>query len=204
MAIVVEDGTGIADAVSYLSVADADSHHAARGNIRWTDASVTDASKEAALVKATDFADKFFGKRFIGYRYTQEQALEWPRAEAVDRDGYERFMEVPRELKKAVAELAVRALIYDVLAPDVPGSAPRQSMQYGDSSEAATAGEVNSERVKLGPLEVEVGYRTGSEARSSGGSGSSDIPAWAQPVYSEAVAWMHSITCRGSKELLRA
>ena len=37
MAIVTEDGTGKADAESYISVADASTYHAARGNTEWAD-----------------------------------------------------------------------------------------------------------------------------------------------------------------------
>ena len=36
MALIVEDGSGVAGADSYLSVADADGHHADRGNAGWT------------------------------------------------------------------------------------------------------------------------------------------------------------------------
>lgn len=53
MALIVEDGTGLADAESYLSVADADTYHADRNNEAWQDYST--AEKEAALRKATQY-----------------------------------------------------------------------------------------------------------------------------------------------------
>lgn len=205
MAIVVEDGTGLANAVSYLSVANADSHHAARGNVRWTTgaaaAVVTNEQKEAALVKATDFLDKFFGRKFIGGKYSQEQALAWPREDAIDPNGFDLRLEVPRQLKMATAELALRALLYDVLAPDIPGSASSQSMAAGATAPTAVGGEINKQRIKTGPLEVEIGYRTGSESRSNS---SALIPAWALPVYSEAVGWVQDLLAPRGRELMRA
>ena len=52
MSLVVEDGTGKADAESYISVADADTYHSNRGNTDW--AALTTTEKEQLLRGATD------------------------------------------------------------------------------------------------------------------------------------------------------
>lgn len=144
MAIVVEDGTGKEDAVSYASVADADSYHAARGNTTWSSAT-TDA-KEKALVKATDYIEQRFSQRFVGNRNTQEQALSWPRTDGTDRNGFALASDaVPLSVVRACCEYAVRALD-TVLTPDVT---------------AGTSGSVKRTRVKAGPVEEETEYTDG-------------------------------------------
>lgn len=104
MAIVVEDGTGKIDAVSYISVADADAYHLARGNTAW--AVATEANKEAALVRATSALDGLYSSRWPGRRYNQDQALDWPRYDAWDRDGYP-LVGVPQRIKDATSAAAL-------------------------------------------------------------------------------------------------
>ena len=104
MSIVVEDGTGKADAQSYASLATADSYHTLRGNSDWAG---TDTEKEAALVRATDWIDARLFSRWPGLRYSTTQALEWPRAEAYDQDGNDISSTVPAALVKALCEAAL-------------------------------------------------------------------------------------------------
>lgn len=119
MAIVVEDGTGLANANSFGSLAEAFDYHEARGNTAWTNipASPADAGQEAALVRATSYIDGRFGQLFPGVRLKgRAQALSWPREDAFDRDGNEIASdEVPIEVRKATFEAALREL-------DAPGS----------------------------------------------------------------------------------
>ncbi|MGO4326739.1 DnaT-like ssDNA-binding protein [Cupriavidus sp. 2TAF22] len=103
MAIVVEDGTGKPDANSYVSVAEADAYHADRGNTAWASAT----AKEAKLINATAYADSMY--RFQGQAAGTTQALEWPRAGVTG---------IPKRVKDAVCELALRALA-GPLAADV-------------------------------------------------------------------------------------
>lgn len=109
-----EDGTGLADAMSYATVAEADAYHRARRNLAWTQAASVD--REAALVRATDYIDRRWSARFIGRRLTVAQALEWPRDFAYDEFGGA-ITGVPTLLKNACAEYALRALTAS-LAPD--------------------------------------------------------------------------------------
>ena len=127
MALIVEDGTGLADAESYCTLAFATGYHAARGNASWA-AVATDAAKEALLRKATDFMVQAYRMRWDGYRLTATQALDWPRALVMRRDrvgvmsgysanSYYEANVVPPEVQRACAELGLRAITVD-LAPD--------------------------------------------------------------------------------------
>ena len=83
LVLVVEDGSGKADANSYAAVADGDAYH--EGHLyasAWTAAST--GNKEAALVMATRVLDSLF--RFNGFKRMATQALQWPRRECRDPD----------------------------------------------------------------------------------------------------------------------
>lgn len=112
MSLVTENGSGLADAESYISVADATAYHAARGNAAWA-ALASDAIREQALRKATDYLGQMYRDRWNGYRVSTTQALDWPRYEAPRRDqpGIANYPSdaVPEEVAKACAELALRA-----------------------------------------------------------------------------------------------
>lgn len=115
MSLVTENGSGLADAESYISVADATAYHAARGNAAWA-ALASDTIREQALRKATDYLGQMYRDRWTGYRVSTTQALDWPRYEAPRRDlpgnayyAYYPSDAVPAEVAKACAELALRA-----------------------------------------------------------------------------------------------
>lgn len=130
MALIVEDGSIVAGAESYISVSDADAYHAARGNAAWTG---TDAAKEALLRKATDYMLQVYGLRWKGDRVSATQALDWPR-EGVEVFGFDIDPDVvPDAVANACAELALRAASGD-LTPDVARRTVRE---------------------KVGPIEVE-------------------------------------------------
>ena len=83
LTLIKEDGSGMANANSYASVADGDTYH--EGHLyatAWTGAAT--ASKEAALVMATRVIDAMF--RFNGFKRMTGQALQWPRRECRDPD----------------------------------------------------------------------------------------------------------------------
>lgn len=108
MTFIVEDGTGVADANSLCAVDYADAYFADRAIAAWTGA---DVAKQSALVRATDYIETRFGRRFKGELADTEQALSWPRIDA-SADGI-----VPASIRKATAEYALRAL-KSTLAPD--------------------------------------------------------------------------------------
>ena len=116
MALVVEDGTGVVGANSYVAVADATTYHADRGNAAW--AASTSPLQSAALSRASAAIDGIYGGRWPGTRGRTDtsglswplagpqQGLDWPRAYAWDRDGYP-LTGVPTEVKNATCEAAL-------------------------------------------------------------------------------------------------
>jgi hypothetical protein len=131
VALIVEDGTGKADAESYVSVADADTRQANLGNTNW--ATLLTAEKEQALRRATLYIEQAYRERWTGYRLHKAQALSWPRWN-VWVDGYPVDTDiVPPDVAHVCADLALKAAAGD-LAPDL------------------TRGIV---RKKVGPLETE-------------------------------------------------
>jgi hypothetical protein len=113
MAFTVEDGTGVVGANSYSSIAFADAYFADRDNEVWA-AIPSDDLKEGYLIRATDYIENFFGRRFVGEMIATDQALSWPRkcADPPYPDDV-----IPLRLQKACAEYALRA-IDGPLAPD--------------------------------------------------------------------------------------
>lgn len=117
MALIVEDGSVVPNAESYVSVDEADSYHDSRGTVSWSTMTVTE--KERALRRATDFMKGRYRSRWKGGRVHPFQALDWPRQGVVTDDmgsampPYYAFIVdyriVPLEVKQVCAELALRA-----------------------------------------------------------------------------------------------
>lgn len=99
---VVEDGTGLPDASSYADTLEADDYFS--GNDAWTGAP---AAKEGVLIAATSYIDGYY--RFKGVKLTAAQGLQFPRSGAIDWSGNE-IAGIPRRLREAACELALRAL----------------------------------------------------------------------------------------------
>jgi len=122
--LIVETGTGMAGAESYVTVAEADTYHTARGNeASWSDLD-TDV-KEQFLRRATDYMIEVYRQRWKGRRLNFTQALDWPRyGVQVEDIGYDRYIaylpanSVPQAVKNACAELALRAKSGE-LSPDI-------------------------------------------------------------------------------------
>lgn len=101
----VEDGTGLPGANSYVSVADAD--NLIQTNIHasadWLAKSTED--KQALLMSATRYLDD--RTRWYGLRVSATSGLRWPRSNVYDRDG--NLIEpntIPTQLRFATAEMA--------------------------------------------------------------------------------------------------
>ena len=139
MAIVVETGTGASTSQSYLSVADCDAYNLLHSNdATWIAAST--ASKEIALIRATQYLDSNWRNRWNGVRIIQTQALAWPRSAVIDYDGYEYASNaLPQALKDATAECAVRFATASMI-PDVTNSGNMQSITVGPISTTYAGG----------------------------------------------------------------
>ena len=94
MALIVEDGTGIANAESLCSVAFFRDYHAKRG----TDVTaLEDATVEQLLRKATDYFVATYGAALNGVPIYVDQPLPFPHSNATG---------VPLLIQQAIAELA--------------------------------------------------------------------------------------------------
>lgn len=144
MALIVEDGTGKTNAESYLSVTDADTYNLAHSSSAlWTAA--TNEVKEKALRLATQYLDVRYNGRWKSFRTNETQALAWPRAYAIDDDGYYWDSDqMPQRLKDATAELALRVVGGDTLFADI-----------------TKPGVISSTSVTVGPISKSVSYAGG-------------------------------------------
>lgn len=97
MAIVVEDGSIVAGANSYVSEAELTAYATQRG------VTLT-GTEESLLIKAMDYLETL---DYIGEKKTADQPLQWPRTNAYI-DGYLFASdEIPKELKSAQMALAI-------------------------------------------------------------------------------------------------
>lgn len=174
---VVETGDGVIGANGYITVAQFKDHHDGRGRVYTP---YTDPAIQAAIVRATDYVDKRFGRRFLGSRQQKNQGLEWPRISAYDADDF-LLTGVPVQLIKAVAEYAWIAanLGASELAPNPTGA----------------AGGIIEETV--GPITTR--YSDRDRPMTSTGNLIQDIP-----VYPEADLWIEELIRRNNRELARA
>tara|TARA_R110000751_G_scaffold10671_6_gene38661 strand:- start:676 stop:1179 length:504 start_codon:yes stop_codon:yes gene_type:complete len=104
VSLVVEDGTGLSTANTYVSQADATIYHGKHLYATdWTSAS--SANMNIALTMATRMIDDHFS--FEGKKVSDSQALEFPRHDIKDRSGYLiDATTIPTALKNATAEYA--------------------------------------------------------------------------------------------------
>lgn len=166
----VEDGSGFTDSNSYASTDYVSQYHLDRGNDFWatfrdtggSDAKISQC--QAAIVRASFYIDKRFRTRFIGVRRLFDQAMAWPRIGAFDSDGYQ-FDPVPGQLQRACAEYALRALIYQTLAPDPLRPVPNQDMTQDPPVESTDVitGQVKSKRVSVGPVSESTTYESAQD-----------------------------------------
>ena len=141
MALEVEDGTGKSTAESYISVADASAYHTARGNAAWA-ALASDTVREQCLRKATDYMEQVYRSCWQGCRVGETQALSWPRYSVVVEGYLVDDASVPEIVKRACAELALKASAAD-LAPDLTQGVVREqvgpiAVEYDKNSPQAT------------------------------------------------------------------
>ena len=139
MALTVEDGTGLADADSYVSASSFATYAVNIGAALTAGPDETD----AALRRATSWLDATYAARFPGFRYRGRlQALAWPRSGALDISGSPIGVdEIPREIERAVCEAALREIAEPgALAPDMERGGAIQSVQAGSVGVTFAAG----------------------------------------------------------------
>lgn len=110
MALTKEDGTIVASANSYVTVADVRAFAALRGN---TDLPADNPAVEALVIKAMDYVESY-GSRFKGHKYSRDQELQWPRSLVWIGRHQVYSSEIPKQLKDAVCQLAIDASDIDI------------------------------------------------------------------------------------------
>jgi len=135
MAFLVEDGTIVAGATSYTTVA----YYKAYWLDRGVTVAETDPVIEAALVIVTQYVDLM--NRWKGYIVDDAQELDWPRSSILDDEGRViEQTEIPTKLQNAICEYASAQIVSTI------------------SPEPSLTGEVKKTKRKLGPLETETEY----------------------------------------------
>ncbi len=142
MALVLEDGTGLANANSYASEATLGTYADDRG------LTLASGDAEAALIRASQWLDSTYRSRFQGYRVRERaQALEWPRFSVYDASGFLVDSDsVPVEIVSATCEAAIRELTEaGSLAPDLDRGGQIKELGagsvrivYGDNAPTST------------------------------------------------------------------
>lgn len=128
MAFIVEDGTVIEGANSYVTVAYADAYHSDRGNSTWNG---DDAAKQSALIRATDYLQQVYNGRWVGWMVDDDQPLDWPRTynrPSYPWVDYDISGEIPDRIKQAVCILALDTLHNGSLNPDLARAVKREKV----------------------------------------------------------------------------
>ena len=112
MAIIVENGSGVSGANSYITVSGVGVYASKYGYTTWdTDGdgvARTSTAKEQALMRAMRYIE---GLNWKGTTYSQSQALQFPRSGMLDRDGREILENVvPQVVVDALCEACMICL----------------------------------------------------------------------------------------------
>lgn len=129
MALVVEDGTGLANADAYVSEAFVDAYDLDYVNdATWQAATST--VKERSIRQATQYLDAVYGTRWNGEKLVCTQSLDWPRCSVYDSDGCLLDSDsVPVGIERACAELAIRAATGSLLVDQNAGGGLKKLKQ---------------------------------------------------------------------------
>ena len=96
MTLIIEDGSVVANANSYITVAQFKDWADSRGITYGTDQEV-----EQGILRAMDWFERQF---FIGNKANENQPLQWPRTEALIDGYYADATEIPKEVITALYE----------------------------------------------------------------------------------------------------
>lgn len=139
--IYIEDGTGQANAQSYATVAELVAYAAARS----VALPPTELEQEGLLLEAAAFLEMLaVDPGFIGRRNSRTQALAWPRTGASVESFVIPATEIPREIKMAQMQLALDALVVELLPT-------RSAPDRGTILEESIEGAVSVKYDKLAP-----------------------------------------------------
>lgn len=145
--LILEDGTGVAGANTWTTIAESDAYHSDMGHSAWAAASASpDDARTSAKIRAAQYINNRYVGRWPGSKtYGRLQSLQWPREDGVDASGEEILStEIPSEVKIAQMEAELRELaVPGSLSPDIVATerllrikADTVELQYADASAA--------------------------------------------------------------------
>lgn len=160
MAFTLQSDDGdVDDANAYISVAFFKDYHDERGNDY---GSASDAVIQVWIVNATDYIDNRWRAVFKGTILTEAQSTEWPRDNVVDDRGDD-VEGLPRPLKRACAEYALRQKDGDLLQDGVRGVV---------DGEVVANGTITSKTETVGPVTESTTYA--EHTSNAGGTSTAD------------------------------
>ena len=140
MAFIVEDGSGLADANSYVTVLEYREYYTDRGIDKTSE---TDDQVQGYLVQGTEFIDLTYS--FCGDKLVETQSLQFPRLiDDVD-------VGVPVQIKYATI----------LMGGEVAGLSANGSL-YKDPN-----ANVERNKQKVGPIETDITYATGGDKKNT-------------------------------------
>lgn len=103
--LIIEDGSIVENANSYIDMDFADSFHNTHGNENWLNIE-SEIDKKRRLIRAAFYIDNKYKSRFKGTKTSVDQYLEWPRINVIIDDFQFENNKIPLLLKQAQAEAA--------------------------------------------------------------------------------------------------
>lgn len=143
MTIIVEDGSIVSNANSYVTIAELEAYATARG--------VTITSAELQLTKSMDYIERL---SFIGVKSTQDQSLQWPRYNVIIDGYYLDSNVIPNELKNAQIETAMSIFAGTDPLADIPrqkksATVGAVSVEYQGTQSTTIVRKINTALSKL-------------------------------------------------------
>lgn len=132
MALVVEDGTGIASADAYVSVAFVNEYASKFGKVGWDELDL--AVQEVHIRRATQFADNVYLNDYPPLK--EDQRLSIPSSSLYVRGT--KISNVPIQVKEAVAELAIISVTNDLASIQTDRQPIQRTVKVGDVSKSET------------------------------------------------------------------
>ena len=142
--IIVEDGSGVTGANSYISYDTFNTYCTTRGH---DISSYTESQLSGAIIKGADYLDRAWF--WPGYRTSSSQAMQWPRTGAYYRDGYYiESTEIPTGLACAQSEYAFASLSESLY----PGSDTSNIKSISESVSSLKTSTTYFENVSADPI----------------------------------------------------
>lgn len=136
--LIVEDGTEVANAHSYVTLAEANAYHTLYGNTDWDG---DDATLDQALIVACLSLELLYGPKYLSQRVTNTQPLLYPRFAFYDQlQQLHAQGSIPKKLKDAQCELALMYLLGTDLFPEENQASgiAQESIKVGDIQTSTT------------------------------------------------------------------